>query len=115
MKKHRDYFDTGEVDAKGGKREKIHRYFNDFMKEKYCDMNAESLNFEDFYIMSTQFFTTANGVPVLFRDILFNLLGYFYALDFNSNPEETLKFYTQLIKENNDFMNRKEELQWYME
>ena len=50
------------------------------MKEKYCDMNAESLNFEDFYLMSTQFFTTANGVPVLFRDILFNLLGYFYAL-----------------------------------
>ena len=81
MKRKRlDYFDTGEVDEKGGKRGRIHSYFNDFRKEKYCDMEAEALSFDDFYMMSTQFFTTANGVPVLFRDILFNLLGYFYAL-----------------------------------
>ena len=74
-----DYLDQGEVDLKGGERLKIHGYFDDFLKEKYFVLSEDGLNFEDFYIMSEQFFTT-KGLPVLFHDILYNLIGNVYAV-----------------------------------
>ena len=50
-------FDRGEIDAHGGNRRNvIHEHFDNFMKEKYYDMGHEGLSFEDFYVMSEQFF-----------------------------------------------------------
>ena len=72
-----DYIDSGEPDLRGGKRQQIHSYFDDFMKEKYYEMDQEALSFDDFYTMSEQFFPH-KGIPVLFRDILYNLTGYAY-------------------------------------
>ena len=66
---------------------KIHEHFGNFLKDKYFDMDLEGLSFDDFYIMSEQFLQY-RGLPVLFRDILYNLLGYFYAV--SDNPDETI-------------------------
>ena len=76
---------------------KIHEHFDNFMKEKYYEMDSDGISFDDFYIMSEQFLKY-KGLPVLFRDILYNLIGYFYAI--SDNPDETLNFYTRLIKDN---------------
>ena len=46
------------------------------MKDKYYDLGADGLSFEDFYMMSEQFFPY-KGLPVIYRDILYNLIGYF--------------------------------------
>ena len=62
--------------------------------------------------MSEEFFTY-RGLPVLLRDILFNLMGYFYAL--SDNPEETLDFYARLIREHKHYVKRKEDMAKYME
>ena len=97
FQKNFDVFDKGEIDVKGGRRQKIHEHFEQFLKDKYFETDSEMLSFDDFYIMSEQFFQY-RGLPVLFRDILYNLLGYFYAI--SDNPDETLNFYTRMIKDN---------------
>ena len=72
----------------------IHSYFDSFLKERYYAMDSESLSFDDFYAMSEQFFHL-KGLPVLFRDVLYNLLGYAFAV--GESTEETLDFYSRLI------------------
>ena len=67
---------------------------------------------DDLYQMSEQFFPH-RGVPVLFRDILYNLLGYFYAV--GDTTEETVDFYSRLIKDNKNYVKRKEDIQYYMD
>ena len=73
-----------------GKKKEIHGYFDKFIKKRYYDMDQDAINFEDFYQMSEQFFKY-RGLPVLFRDILYQLLGYFYAV--SDSSDETLNFY----------------------
>ena len=46
----------GEIDTTGGYREKIHSYFDEFLKKKYYNLENESLNFNDFYSMSERYF-----------------------------------------------------------
>ena len=75
-------------------------------------MDGEALSQEDFWQMSEEFFPY-KGLPVLFRDILYNLLGYFYAV--SDNPEETISFYSRLIKDNQQYIKRKEDMQYYLE
>ena len=81
------------------------------MKDKYYDLRAEGLSFDDFYIMSEQFFPY-KGLPVIYRDILYNLIGYFYAV--SENPDETLDFYTKLIKDNQQYVQRKKNVKFYI-
>ena len=70
------------------------------MKEAYYEKDADCLSFEDFYMMSEQFFDV-KGLPVLFRDILYNLMGYFYAV--SDRTEESVNFYSRLIRENQNY------------
>ena len=112
FKKNFDVCDMGEIDVRGGRKEEIHEHFDNFLKEKYYDMDSEGLSFDDFYIMSEQFFQY-RGLPVLFRDILYNLIGYFYAV--SDYPEETLDFYHRMIKDNEHYVKRKKDIQFYIE
>ena len=67
--------------------------------------------------MSGQFFPY-KGLPVLFRDILYNLLGYAYAVGETSNEhaiEESLNFYKRLLKDNQHYVERKKDTQDYLE
>ena len=107
-----DYIDTGEVDKRGGERPIIYNYFDKFMKERYYDMATEALSFEDFYLMSEQFFPHG-GLPVLFRDLLYNLTGYAYAV--GESPEDTLAFYSRLVADHTHYIKRKEDMQYYIE
>ena len=82
------------------------------MKERYTDMDSDALSFEDFYTMSEQFLPH-RGLPVLFRDVLYNLVGYVYAT--GDSPEETLSFYKRMITDNSHYVKRKEDMQFYMD
>ena len=88
-----------------GKKMEIHDYFEKFIKEKYYEMESEALSFEDFYQLSEQFFPY-RGLPVLFRDILYNLIGYFYST--GDDVETTLEFYQRMIKDNSKYIKNKE-------
>ena len=81
------------------------------MKDKYYDLGAEGLSFDDFYMMSEQFLPY-KGLPVIYRDILYNLIGYFYAV--SENPDETLDFYRRLIKDNQHYVQRKKDVKFYL-
>ena len=96
----------------GGKRNEIHGHFDSFMKDKYYDLGTDGLSFDDFYVMSEQFFPY-KGLPVLYRDILYNLIGYFYAV--SEDPDETLDFYKKLIKDNQQYVQRKKNVKFYIE
>ena len=102
----------GVIDPAGGQREKIHTYFDEFLKNKYYNLENESLSFNDFYAMSERYFKY-QGVPVLYRDIIYNLLGYFFAIA--ESPDDSLIFYSRLIKDNNNYMKRKEDIQYYLD
>ena len=97
----------GELDPLEGKKEKIHTYFENFLKEKYYEKDCEKLTFEDFYAMSEEFLTY-KGLPVLLRDVVYNLLGYMSAL--GDSLEETSNFYKRLINDNQHYMSRKENI-----
>ena len=112
FQKNFDVFDRGVIDVNGGKRQKIHEHFEHFLKDKYFETDSEMLSFDDFYIMSEQFFQY-RGLPVLFRDILYNLLGYFYAV--SDNPDETLDFYTRMIKDNQHYIKKKKSIKFYLD
>ena len=51
-----DFVDMGEIDPAGGQREKIHTYFDEFLKNKYFNLENEGLTFNDFYSMSERHF-----------------------------------------------------------
>ena len=51
-----DFVDMGEIDPAGGQRDKIHTYFDEFLKNKYFNLEKEGLNFNDFYSMSEKHF-----------------------------------------------------------
>ena len=54
-----DVCDMGEVlyDTRvGEKRPLINEHFDTFLKEEYYQMDSDGLSFEDFYVMSEQFF-----------------------------------------------------------
>ena len=108
----RDYFDNGVVDKNCGRQKQIHEHFNNFLRERYFEMEKDALSFEDFYQMSEQFFEVS-GLPVIFRDILYNLLGYIFAM--GADAEETVAFYSRLVKEHLDYVKKKEDTQFYME
>ena len=112
FQKNLDVFDTGEIDMHRGRRNEIHGHFDSFMKDKYYDLSADGLSFDDFYVMSEQFFPY-KGLPVLYRDILYNLIGYFYAV--SEDPDETLDFYKKLIKDNQQYVQRKKNVKFYIE
>ena len=95
-----DFCDGGEVNANFGKKEKIHEYFENFLKEKYYEHDQEKLSFEDFFLMSEDFLTY-KGTPVLFRDIVYNLVGYMCSL---GELEETSNFYKRLIQDNQHYI-----------
>ena len=76
-----------------GEKMKIHGYFDSFLKEKYYFMDTEALSFDDVYAMSEQFFSY-KGLPILFRDVIFYLLGYCYAI--SDNLDESIHFYARL-------------------
>ena len=82
------------------------------MKERFYERDHDMLSFEEFYQMSEQFFPY-KALPVLFRDILYWLLGYFYAV--SDNSEETLNFYQQMIKEHEGYLKLKQQTQLYLE
>ena len=103
----KDYVDYGVIDRKCGEKKSIHGHFDSFLKGFYYDKETDCLSFEDFYMMSEQFFQV-KGLPVLFRDILYQLMGYFYAV--TESPEESVNFYARLIKENASYSKNKEKL-----
>lgn len=111
-KEKKDFVDYGVIDRQCGQKKAIHGYFNSFMKEAYYDRDADCLSFEDFYMMSEQFFDV-KGLPVLFRDILYNLMGYFYAV--SDRTEDSVNFYSRLIRENLNCQKTKELHQFYAE
>ena len=49
---------------------------------------------------------------MLFRDILYNLIGYVYAI--GDNPDETLEFYKRMIKDNQHYVSRKKDIKFYL-
>ncbi len=103
----KDYVDYGVIDQKCGVKKSIHGHFDSFLKGFYYDKETDCLSFEDFFMMSEQFFQV-KGLPVLFRDILYQLMGYFYAV--TESPEESVNFYARLIKENASYVKNKEKL-----
>ena len=52
-------------------------------------------------------------MPVLLRDILYNLIGLVYAM--GDTHEESIGFYTRLIKDNKHYIKRKGDYQFYVE
>ena len=95
-----------------GRRLEIHAYHDKFVKTKFYETELDMLSFEDFFQMSEQFFPY-KGLPVLFRDILYWLMGYFYAV--SDNPDETLNFYQRMITEHESYLKVKQQTQFYLE
>ena len=80
----------------------VSRHFNNMMKENYFDKEKDMITLDEFLHKCDQWFTYGT-LPVLYRDILYYLLGYMVSLDAN-DIEMTLNFYSKIIKDNKNYV-----------
>ena len=79
-------------------------YFDKFMKEHYFEKGIETICESEFCHQMGDYFSH-DGLPVLFSDILYTLLG--FAFSKGPHIENTVDFYRRLKADSQSYLKMK--------
>ena len=85
------------------KESNIYYYYEEYMQKRYLDPDADMLNYEEFQ-NGVQF---RYGTPVIYRMVLYCLLGYCFGLP-NQPASDSFVFYRRLKKDIERMIEEKE-------
>ena len=77
------------------------KHFHNLMKDNYFDKKIDMIS-QDEFINQCDNWCSHGKHPVIYRDVLYFLLGYMVAID-PSDVKTTLDFYEFIIKDNENY------------
>ena len=86
----------------------MRQFFEEFLQSRHIE-ETETITRDEF--CDIEF--TYGGLPVLYRDILYNLIGYVFGVP-DLTAQETLNFYNHLIKDSAAYTQWHEKRKYFL-
>ena len=86
-----------KIKQEGGHERTVRQCFDGYLQSRY-DEETETITREEF----TEIEFTYDELPVLYRDILYNMIGFVFGLP-GPSSDPTIDFYNRLIKDNAEY------------